>query len=1706
MRTNVYYGGAESLESLSPGMDCGGLGFAFDLQRFADNDVVLVVKDGDKVTLNLNTERQGNDRWLLLPNGEPINLSALSSSDTKLNVKDSAGHTYGTVDWRGFVTLSSPGEGAAPINEVSAQGNVAIFNGKYLAEKTKCSHVRVEQFDVLKVFKDDNQNGAFVSVAQNSDAVAEMVYHRDGYLVSGKNGRVGIEGTYAVLSGDTYVEDKGAGSCVLLADSEGKLTLVVGDFFANGAISVYADSYTALRDEAGKRLAVFNTPVYKNGAMVVEEFKGIYDGDNKKISPTQGSFSVFGEDGGVYCCVVNDKDETMELWETDVYGNPTGLVTRRAYAEIDKVSFTLLEDVSSLSGDNDYGLTLDIKTVTVTATDTLSLIEPPEGMDTVIYQNEDGSTRFATLRKTDEGYELVAGAETVTVDRANLTGNLTLTQGEVMLASGKIIVAGTEYTVGDNGATLALGGDNKDRAVLTAGEVVLSTDKSIYVGDKKYTAATTNTVLTLKDGKTELAAGRVVLDYADGVGGSSVYVNDKQYTAAGTGATLALDESGTVELYDGTVWFAAGGSVKGSYGTYTAAGTGATVSLTETYDISLEGGEVSLTGRSSIYVGETYYSVSENGTATLAYAGTNEAKLVSGEVELKGDKKILIGEKEYTAYETGATFALAADGTAALKNGGISLAGGDSFAIDGTTYTAGQEGAALYVDGTGNTGTELRSGEVAFAAGSIVIGGNKYKAQGNASMAVGQQGTVLTAGAVELDSGDYVTVGATKYFFEAGTAVGVAGDKAELLSGEVYLGKDKSILVDGCVYTGNETEVPAQLAYDGEGSAVKLELGFVKFDNGSLEAGGVVYTTETGAAISTIGSEKVWLDEGTVKFAKGTIYVTNDDVDCAYTAQDGATVALGEDRQVKVGLEKEESILIDGEEYKAGGAGATLTHSDGKIELTAGEVVLGENESIFAGGTEYTAGEAGATLNRNGHKTELADGAVVLGKDKSIWAGGREYTALADGTAIALADDGQVQLAEGTQAQVSGLGTIIIIKGTCDVNSDGSLTGLADGTSLTLEQDGEEYEMSVSEGELTVTKDGVTKTTPLEEGASIDDDLLEELYPSDPSQPLIIKPTPGKTKRPESYDVSKDTIKLAKVSGTLNPDEIIITGDGLLTYGKTYAQGLAANGVIDLSEAEQGKDYYEARLTDKDGNNKQLVAWSGSDGAVLDMRSETKGVVMKDGGNGERDTFYGGTGRDTITLGSEDIARGGEGRDVIIIGAGAKGAEVALQNGGGHDEVQGFGFGFDEAASIVNLEDSSGLSALSVDNSGRLKTEGATLEFVGKNLKASNQTDLLMRTADGLHKISMGTKMAPAGDEVADVYFGTGSKAELDFSNFSTDELTLDLNNNWGGTTAEVHGVKKVTGAREADNILIGQDGKSNAIIGGDGGANSLYGGWGGNDTLVGSASSEDTFYFGLDSGRDTVENFGTEDTLHFLDGNYAGASLDRNGHLKFRWSDGQGHTASLTLDGDVRDKVINYDFGDGAHGAKFGSRLTITDDTADFVNYYKSSGGQGELVLSGTDAKSVWLDGSQGVAYDGFRKVDASSMEGDALLAGGERSEELIAGKGDSSLWGGTGNTNDTMIGGRGENEFYFGKGEGKDLITSSNNDDKVMLYNVTLADIDGSATGVKDGRMVIALTDGSTLTIENYKSHGAETFQLADSTWTYDKQTGGWAQVKQG
>ena len=44
----------------------------------------------------------------------------------------------------------------------------------------------------------------------------------------------------------------------------------------------------------------------------------------------------------------------------------------------------------------------------------------------------------------------------------------------------------------------------------------------------------------------------------------------------------------------------------------------------------------------------------------------------------------------------------------------------------------------------------------------------------------------------------------------------------------------------------------------------------------------------------------------------------------------------------------------------------------------------------------------------------------------------------------------------------------------------------------------------------------------------------------------------------------------------------------------------------------------------------------------------------------------------------------------------------------------------------------------------------------------------------------------------------------------------------------------------------------------------------------------------------------------------------------------------------------------------------------------------------------------------------------------------------------------------------------------------------------------------MVITMKEGSPLTLKNYDSHNATTFQLADGTFSYDRKTGNWQEMK--
>ena len=109
---------------------------------------------------------------------------------------------------------------------------------------------------------------------------------------------------------------------------------------------------------------------------------------------------------------------------------------------------------------------------------------------------------------------------------------------------------------------------------------------------------------------------------------------------------------------------------------------------------------------------------------------------------------------------------------------------------------------------------------------------------------------------------------------------------------------------------------------------------------------------------------------------------------------------------------------------------------------------------------------------------------------------------------------------------------------------------------------------------------------------------------------------------------------------------------------------------------------------------------------------------------------------------------------------------------------------------------------------------------------------------------------------------------------------------------------------------------------------------------------------------------------------------------------------------------------------------------------------------------------------------------------------------QGNSTLFGGTGN--DVLIGdesGVGVSTFLYGKGMGNDTIWTNNKSDKVTLYAVAASDIASyKIDNTTNGALLVTLTDGSTLTVNNFGTKGTNSITTTDHTYTYDYTTETW------
>ena len=156
-------------------------------------------------------------------------------------------------------------------------------------------------------------------------------------------------------------------------------------------------------------------------------------------------------------------------------------------------------------------------------------------------------------------------------------------------------------------------------------------------------------------------------------------------------------------------------------------------------------------------------------------------------------------------------------------------------------------------------------------------------------------------------------------------------------------------------------------------------------------------------------------------------------------------------------------------------------------------------------------------------------------------------------------------------------------------------------------------------------------------------------------------------------------------------------------------------------------------------------------------------------------------------------------------------------------------------------------------------------------------------------------------------------------------------------------------------------------------------------------------------------------------------------------------------------------------------------------------------VTVFGYDSANIWL--STGI-YGSAQNINAAYSYGTNILVGDYGANLILAGMGDTNLWGGQDFANDVLVGGLGTDTFICGKTEGSDSVTQAGANDIVRLYDATLSDIVATAADGA-GNVGIRFAAGNVLTV-NCADFLSPTFALADgSRYVYNRVESSWQRV---
>ena len=546
------------------------------------------------------------------------------------------------------------------------------------------------------------------------------------------------------------------------------------------------------------------------------------------------------------------------------------------------------------------------------------------------------------------------------------------------------------------------------------------------------------------------------------------------------------------------------------------------------------------------------------------------------------------------------------------------------------------------------------------------------------------------------------------------------------------------------------------------------------------------------------------------------------------------------------------------------------------------------------------------------------------------------------------------------------------------------------------------------------------------------------------------------------------------------------------------------DGSADVTISSLSGGYYAVQLSEGDAT--ASYAWAGEGASQIDGSEGTAPFTIYGDTNDEADGIIGTKFNDSIYAGDNDSIISGKGKDLVDVQS-KDGVWVGMYAGDGADTVAHSKNGFDDEDTTLVIDTTAGLKLANGDAGTAVSIKGASLTLT--NTAKSEDTKIKVNVGGTTYNTQVVTGVKDLDDETQVVFGSYGTKGNgINLTN--NEGTTVDLSNKKQlGDTRVYDNIQVVDASADSgDNILMGGE-KAVTLIGGKG-STSMWGGSSKGDLLV-AGFGDNTFFYGAGDGKDTVTGYESDsDKLYLTDSALQNVTRSKDGGLVLKYAAVDNKTQKLTVQNGEKtqsadDTYVITTTGEDQWIAKVGlsdaaNNFTFDDDT----NFYV--GGTKDDTLTVADDGSyanIWLNnygfGGQ-KAYSSIKTVNAGAATDDVTLVGADDKDNvLVASKGASSLWGGAGSKGDDLLDGsttgRDADTFFFGKGNGKDTIKGAGEDDRVMLYDVTLDDIDfeKSKTGTD---LKLALKDGSSVTLTGI--NGTTNLVLSDgSTYTYNAKS---------